>query len=479
MFTSFRSKASRVAAGALGVAATLALGCKVGPDYQPPQAKSGKGWTQPVEASGPAVALESWWHQLGDPTLDRLEEAAVAGNLDVRQAQVRIHQARSLRDAAAGARYPTVTASAGVTREEQSLNGPLPIAIIPGMKRDITIHEVGFDAAWELDLFGGTRRRVESAEAQAQAALEEARDARVSVAAEVARTYLTMRGAQRELAARSAVADALRGILETTQRRAAVGDVSRADVERAQGNWDDASAALPGLRAQMHAAALGLGALLGQLPESEAALVASRPADLRLAPLPVGERADVLRRRPDVRSAERQLAAATADIGVAKAEWFPKLSLSASGGYQALKAAQLFKTGSQTASVAPLISWRLFDGGTIRAEIHAAQARQELAALNYEKTVLGALTDAERALSTYRLALATTQAQQAVLDSARRTRQHAEQRFKFGDIARTELLDAERGAQEAEDGLVRAQTAAAIDLVALCKALGGGWQADA
>jgi len=463
---------------AAGLAATLALGCKVGPDYQPPQVNTGKGWTQPDETrnGGTPVALDAWWRQLGDPTLDRLEEAALRGNLDVRQAQARIGEARALRDAVAGRRGPTLNAGAGVTREEQTLNGLLPIGFIPGMTRDVSIHEVGFDAAWELDLFGGTRRKVESAQAQAQAAVEEARDARVSVAAEVARTYLTMRGAQRELEAREAVAGALKGILDTVAQRAAAGDVAKAELERAQGQYEEASAALPGLRAQMHAAALGLGALLGQLPESEAALCATRAPEPALAPLPVGERADLLRRRPDVRAAERQLAGATADIGAAKAEWFPKLSISAAGGFEALKLADLTKSTSRTWTLAPLISWRLFDGGAIRAEIRAAETRQERAALGYEKAVLGALTEAERALATYRLALEATRAQQAVLASARRTGGFARQRFAQGDIARAELLDAERATHEAEDACIRAQTAAAIDLVALFKALGGGWK---
>jgi outer membrane protein TolC len=225
----------------------------------------------------------------------------------------------------------------------------------------------------------------------------------------------------------------------------------------------------------MHAAALGLGALLGRLPESEAALAATPPPDIALAPIPVGERADILRRRPDVRAAERRLAGATADVGVAKAEWFPKLTISASAGYEALKGSQLFNQPSQLWSVAPFVSWRILDGGTIRAQIHASQARQEEAALAYESAVIAALTDAERALLGYRLALETTGAQRAALDSARRTYRHAEQRFQHGDIALMDLLDAERNLRADEDAYARSQTDAAIDLVALYKALGGDW----
>ncbi len=189
----------------------------------------------------------------------------------------------------------------------------------------------------------------------------------------------------------------------------------------------------------------------------------------------MGARADLLRRRPDVRTAERQLAAATADVGVARAEWFPKLSIGAGAGYQALNASALFTQPSQMLSVTPLISWRIFQGGAIQAEIHAAEARQEQAAAGYEKAVLGALADAERALATYRLALETVQAQDAVLATARRTYRHAELRRQAGDIPVADLLQAEGRVRDAEDALARARTAAAVDLVALFKALGGGW----
>ena len=455
----------------------LLVGCKVGPNYEPPKVEAGAGWTQ--AAGVPGAALDAWWQRLGDPTLDRLVAAGLTRNLDVRQAMVRIREARSLREAVAGGLGPTIGAQAGVTRLEQTMNGSLPLAQIPIIQRDQTLHDVGFDMSWELDVFGRTRRAVESAQARAQAEEAQARGIQVSVAAEIARTYLTMRGAQRELAARTALVAALGRNLETIRLRVQAGDLAKVDAERADGQFLDAKAALPSLRAQMHAAALGLGVLVGQLPESEAALAATPAPGLVLAPLPVGERADLLRRRPDVQAAERFLAGATADIGLAKAEWFPKLTITASGGYEAQQTSQLFKSSSQTFAVAPFISWRIFDGGTIKAQIHAAEARQEEAALAYEQTVLAALSDGERTCSNYRLALEATEAQRTALDFARKTYGHAERRYQQGDIALGELLDAERTLREAEDSFARVQTGAAIDLVALCKALGGGWQQTA
>ncbi len=206
------------------------------------------------------------------------------------------------------------------------------------------------------------------------------------------------------------------------------------------------------------------------------ALLDTTAPEIALVPIPVGERADILRRRPDVRAAERRLAARTADIGVATAELFPKLSIGANGGFQSLDAGNLFNSSSQAFSIMPLISWRVFDGGRVRAEIRASEARQEQAAIAYEKIVLTALGDAERALGNYLLDLDAVQRQRAAVEAARRSYGHAQTRYKAGDIALTELLAEERILRDVEDAYARIHTATAIDLVALYKALGGGWQ---
>lgn len=468
----------RVAAVALG---TLLLGaCAAGPDYRgPPKVDTGHGWTQPDTAAPAPAGLSTWWTMLGDPTLDRLIATALADNLDVRQAQARIAEERALRDRAAGGYAPTVGASGSVTRRRQSENGPLPIGTIPGLARDQTIHDAGFDAGWEIDLFGATRRAVQGTEARIQAAQDDATGVRVSVAAEVARSYLSLRGAQRELAAREASVQALAQTAELVGQRFHAGDAAQADVDAAQARLDAAAAGLPAIQARLRGAALGLGVLLGAPPERELALLDTIATPITLAPIPVGQRADLLRRRPDVRAAERRLAARSADIGVATAELFPKLSIGASGGFQALDASQLFDSASQRFSIVPLISWRVFDGGRVRAQIRASEAREQQAAFAYEKAVLAALGDAERALSDYRLGLDAVRRQQAALDAARRSYAHAQARYVAGDIALTDLLTEERVLRDAEDGHARTHTAAAIDLVALFKALGGGWDADA
>ncbi len=476
--SSIHYRAARLPVTVLG--ALLLGACAVGPTYRvPPPVDTGSGWSQPAGTVQAQVDLATWWTSLGDPVLDRLVTTALSDNLDLRQAQARIREARALRDRAAGGYVPTVGVGTSVTRRQQSENGPLPIASIPGLARDQTIYDAGFDAAWEIDLFGGTRRAVESAQASVQAAQADANDARISIVAEVARSYFTLRGAQHELAAREASVDTLQQTLDLVRRRLAVGDAAQAEVDAARARLAAAAAGVPDIQARLRAAALGLGVLLGAPPERELALADSGAAEIRLTPIPVGERADMLRRRPDVRAAERRLASRTADVGVATAELFPKLVIGAGGGFQSLEASSLFDSASQRFSIMPLISWRVFDGGRVRAEIRASEARQQQAALSYEKAVLAALGDAERALSNYQHGLDAVQRQRAAVQAALSSYAHAQARFKAGDIALSELLAEERVLRDAQDAYARTHSAAAIDLVALFKALGGGWDAHA
>lgn len=456
--------------------AALTASCAVGPDYRPPEVDTGSGWIERTASTEPELDLSHWWSQFDDPVLDRLVARALEQNLDVREAVARIAEARALLTAAGGPRYPVVEASASVTRLRQSENGPLPIGQIPGLERDQTIYEPGFDAFWELDLFGRTRRSVEAADARAAAAVERHHGAQLTVAAETARSYLLLRGAQHELEARRAAVAATRESTELVSIQFEAGAVPEAAVAQAQAELAAVEAQLPLLEAQVRTAGLSLGILLGDLPEAELDLIDQQPEYTALAPYPVGERADLLRRRPDVRAAERMLAAATADVGMTTAELFPKLSIGASGGFQSLTSGALFESASQTWAVAPLISWRVFDGRRTRAQVQAAEARVEIAALEYEKTVKQALTDAELALTRYDLGLDALARQDSAVEAARTSYGHATERYRAGDISLLELLDAERALRNAEDGYARIHTQAATDLVALFKALGGGWQ---
>jgi NodT family efflux transporter outer membrane factor (OMF) lipoprotein len=463
-----------------GCVIAVALGalsaCAAGPDYEPPVIETGSGWTQSVARGEPE--LSTWWQTFDDPVLDRLVAAALEQNLDLRAAAARVAEARAARDAIAGARLPRIDAVGSVTERRQSENGPIPINEIPAIERDQTIHDLGFDASWEIDLAGRTRRGIEAADARIAAADAELAGASIRLVAEVGRTYLVLRGAQAQLAARRSSVAAARRTNELVQQRVAAGASSRAELAQSDADVAALAAGIPALEAQARAAALGLGLLLGRPPEAEIGLLETPVALAELEPLPVDERANLLRRRPDVVAAERELAAATAEIGVATAELFPRLVIGAQAGFESLETGELFDASSETWSIMPALRWRLFDGGRVHAGIRRAEARTERAATAYEGTVLAALNDAERALSRYSSDLETLVLQRTAVEAARRSESFAEQRYRAGEIALLELLDAERVRNGAEETLAATHTRAAIDLVALYKALGGGWEHD-
>ena len=457
---------------------TLLTACAaVGPDYrESPPVDIGSSWTLPLASESESADLTHWWSALDDPVLDRLLATALAQNLDLRHAAARIDEARALRDRVAGQRLPTTSVGASVNRRRQSENGPLPIGTIPGLDATQTIYDAGFDAAWEADLFGAKQRALEGASARLQATEIEAHGVRMRIVAEVARTWFTAVGSRYELHAQQATLDTLQQTLELVRLRHALGDASAADVDAAHAQWAGVNALLPDIEARQRAAVLALGVLLGAPPERELALLNTPLAPYTLRALPVGERADVLRRRPDVLAAERRLAASSADIGLATAELFPKLSIGVGGGFQALSTGNWFDASSSRFSILPLISWRLFDGGRVRAEIRAREAVERQAALAYEQAVLAALGDAERALGDYYGGLETLERRQMALDAARASHGHAKTRYAAGDIAFVELLVVQRSLHDAETAAMRARTNAAMQLVALYKALGGGWE---
>lgn len=455
---------------------TFLTACAVGPEYRtPPIVASGTDWAQSIATGSAPVNLAQWWSTLDDPVLIRLVDTASAQNLDLRQASARIDEARALRDWVAGKQLPEVSAGASVNRRRQSENGPLPIDSMPGVDARQTIYDAGFDAAWEVDVFGGKQRALESASAKLEAAQAEAQGVRMRIIAEVARAWFSSAGAAQELRTQQATLDTLQQTLELVRQRVALGDAAAADEDTVYAQLAAAKAALPDIQARQRAAVLSLGVLLGQTPEQALALLDAQPAKVTLLSIPVGERADILRRRPDILAAERNLAASSAEIGVATAELFPKLSIGLSGGFQALSTGNWFDASSRRSSILPLISWRLFDGGRVRAEIRTSEAAEQQAALGYEQAVLAALADAERALSDYQAGLSTLQLRTEALDASRRSHAHAQTRYAAGDIALVELLAIERVLHESEASSTRAHTAAAVQLVALYKALGGGW----
>lgn len=457
-------------------ALSLALGaCAVGPRYAgPPTVAADSHWLEP--ASTGAVDA-TWWRSLGDPLLTELVETALARNLDLREAAAAVREARANREAAVGTARPQVTASGTASRNELSANGELPIDRIPGFSRRFNLFDAGFDASWEIDFWGRVARGVDAADARVGSTTETLHAARVQVVAEVVRNYVDLRSAQARLASAARDAQARSQTASLMQASFTAGEASRVDAARAAAQAQSTHAGLAGLRADARAAAVSLALLTARPPEAWVGLV-DRPGSLPSA-LPdagVGLRSELLRRRPDVRQAERDLAAATADVAVATADLFPRLSLMAGLGQQSRATGNWLAGSSARYQVGPSLSWPVFAGGRIRAEIRAAGARSDLAANRYEKAVLTALADSETALNRY----AAAGSQRRDLDAARVQSTMAlnltRERYASGEDDLLSVLDAEAEDSGAEQAAVLARTAEVTALASLYKALGGGWE---
>jgi NodT family efflux transporter outer membrane factor (OMF) lipoprotein len=476
----------------------------VGPDYAgPPQVErtsgfaalgapsSVRGATQTVGV--PVGDLGEWYRQFGDPVLDGLVARGIAGSPELRLAAARVAEARALGTGARAALYPSLDANASYTRQRQPARSPgnIQFPAIPGVPpitpplgspgTEFDRFEAGVQAAWELDLFGGVARGVEASEAELAAAEEAVRDALVSLLAEVARSYLELRALQRRTAiARESLASQRRTLALVRERRGA-GLASELDVARLEGQLAATEARLPELAAAEREAAHAIAVLLGRPPGALLTeLVATRPATPfppRLpAEIPVGAPDDLLRRRPDIRAAERRLAAATAQVGVATAELFPRVGLNGGLGRGGFTFGDLGGPANTFFSlVLPQIRWRILDGGRVRADIAANRARAEAAVVQYEATALRGQREAEDAISRLARDQDRRAALAATVEANRRAARLAREQYGQGITSLLEVLDAERALLAAQDDLARAEAAVAGSVVALYRALGGGW----
>jgi NodT family efflux transporter outer membrane factor (OMF) lipoprotein len=450
---------------------TLA-GCAVGPHYQPPPAP-GAPWAGAADAA--ALDL-TWWRSLHDEALDALITRAMRESFDLKAAEARLRQARASRDAVAGHRLPELDAAGSATRNGWSENGQIPVSHIPGFARDYNLFEVGFDASWEIDLWGHTQRQLEAANARATAANEARRDLALRLITEVARGYLDLRSAQQQLLSATADARARTETARLVKERALHGEASRFDSARAEAQAESARAALPGLDADAHAAAYRLAMLTGQAPEDVQSLLTAGPLPESPPQVAVGLRSDVLKRRPDVRQAELDLAAATADVGAATADLFPRLALLGSLGQQSQTAHQLGASSSTYFSVGPSLHWPVFAGGSLRASLRAARAGADLAAAQYQSVVHSALSDSETALNRYAAAQLARADRAAAREQSEQALKLAQQRYQAGEDDLLVLLDAQSAFSSAEQQDIAAQANTLTSMVALYKALGGGWQ---
>ncbi|HWB43509.1 MAG TPA: TolC family protein [Gemmatimonadales bacterium] len=427
--------------------------------------------TVPVVTGDSVDPVATHWRSLGDTTLDRLLGQALRGNLDVEVARSRIRGARAARTGAALDFVPTVTAVGGYTRQRLA-GATFPIG--SGTFPDQDIWDAGFDASWEVDLFGRVRRGVQARGALVGAAEQDLRDVRVSLAAELARVYFELRGAQEQLAVAERNAENQRRSLQLTRERLEGGRGTAFDTERALAQLSITLATVPPLEARVAAAQYRIGVLTGRPPADVATELRSVAAIPQLpATVAVAAPDSLIRRRPDVAAAERRVAAEHAFVGSAKAEYLPRVGVGGSAGFSSAEVGDLGGDGTFRYSVGPVISWPFLNLGRVKARVGEARALEEEARARYDQTVLAALEEVETALVNYRTSLGRVDRVGEAAAASGRAAELARLRFTGGVADFLQVLDAERTQLESEDQLARARTDASIAYAALYKALGG------
>lgn len=491
--------------------------CSVGPNYRRPDVKVAAAYHELGQTATTNPPIAAWWQTFHDPELNHLVAQVLRGNYDLKMATARIRQSRYQRNIAAADLFPEANASAGYLRARGSENIVLPLggsggessggssstkAIkapvkaqeggatstpqsppltvlgeggLPGVTSDV--YQAGFDASWEIDVFGGKRRSVEAASATLAATTENRRDFIVSLLAEVARDYLELRSGQERLEIARTNFASQDTIAELTRSKRKAGLATELDVARAASQAETTEATIPPLEAAVRQMIHALSILTGQEPDQlSAELQAAAPWPVTPPDIPVGLPSQLLRRRPDIRASERQLAAANARIGVAQADLFPKFALVGNAGLDSSSPGTLFNWESRYFLISPTVSWRIFDAGRVLSNVKLQKSAKEETAYQYHSTILKALGEVEDALVAY----ASEQTRRRQLEeSARNARlavDLARQDYDHGLVDFLNVLEAEATALKAEDLLAQSKGAVCADLVAVYKALGGGWE---
>ncbi len=468
---------AHIAAVGFGTALVLA-GCSVGPNYHPPKTEvSGafsNGNQTNLNSSQPAI---TWWRGFNDELLNQLVVRALETNQDLRIATARVRQARALRSSAIADQLPVVNASAAYTKSTTSTaSTPFPLS---RQQRELELYTAGFDATWELDIFGGGRRSIEAASADVAVTQANRQDVFVSLIAEVARNYCELRGDQNLLAVAQRNATNQRETMEVTVSKFRAGRATELDTARARAQLEATLAAIPPIEANIKHSIYRLSVLTGQQPavlEPEL----SRPAAMPALPalVDIGNPAELLRRRADIRAAERSLAAATARIGVAVADLFPRVYFNGNIGFAANQLTGMGKSGTDAYSFGPQITWAALDIGHVRARIEAAHAQADVQLASYEKTVLLALEETENALVDFGREQVRRDYLRDSVRSAGEARTLALQRYEGGVSDFLPVLDAERTELDVQAQLALSETRTATSLIAVYKALGGGWEIE-
>jgi multidrug efflux system outer membrane protein len=484
---SSRGAGWRRLAGVLTSACLLAS-CKLGPNFKAPSPDVPDQFVG-APASTDQISDRTWWHEFNDPELDRLEEATRRGNLDLQAGLLRIVEARIQVQVSRAQGLPSLNATASYEREQLGVAGILKsqggtfggAALNPGLVSALTaplnLYQVGFDASWELDLFGKVSRSVEASKAQSEEAVESRNDMLVSLEAEVAQTYLQLRAAQVLKSITVGLISDENQVLELTINRQQHGLAQQGDVESARAQVATLKAQLPEYDQNIAVSRHALAVLTGQTPaaldtELEAA------ADLPVVPhtIPTGLPSTLARRRPDIREAESTLHAATAQVGVAVASLYPDISLAGTFGLRNTASNYLFNWSSKFYTAGPMISLPLFQGGALVGNVKIAKAEAGVAALNYRKTVLTALQEVEDGLVGLTQDGIRLSALRDTLSADQRSLDIATHAYKVGLVNYISVLNLELQTNQAKQQLAQASLTEATDTVKLYKALGGGWE---
>lgn len=472
-----------------GLAAGLS-GCKVGPDFKQPETESpaafghtGADGTDATKlATGDRPPEVIWWKTLGDPALDGLIDRAVAANYDLKAAQARVREARALRGIVAADGLPMVDLNAFYDRSKGSENvgfrrgsGGGSVTVNPGQQQDL--YQAGFDASWELDVFGRVARNVEAADADIQVAENNRRDVLVSLLSETARNYVELRGFQQQLSIARSNIDLQEQTVRLTRSRFEAGLTSDLDVSQAEAQLASTRSQVPVFDRGVYEAIHRLSVLIGRPPGTlEAELIA--PARIPVPPdqISVGIPSELLRRRPDIRRAESDIAGATARIGAATADLFPRFSITGSFGVQSDNFGDFPDATSRFWSIGPAVRWPIFEGGRIRANIKLQDAKEEQALYQYQQTVLRAFEEVENALVAFTREQDRRRSLSSAVDSNQRAVDLANQLYSNGLADFQRVLDSQRALFLAQDALVGSDRAVTASVIALYKALGGGWE---
>jgi NodT family efflux transporter outer membrane factor (OMF) lipoprotein len=467
----------------------IVTACAVGPDYVAPTRQvpasfneapgnTSANATEAHDNGTPAHAIDdAWWKILGDPVLESLLERALTSAPNIAEAQARVREARALTGVAGADRYPTVNAVGQYARQLGSEH--VPIGVPPGglgQGAHSNLWQAGFDASWEMDVFGSQRRTVEAADANYQAVSEDRADVVLTLLAEVARDYVELRGAQRRIEVARKNLAIEQDLQKLTESLLAAGLAPQQDLLRAQAQVSDIEAAIPQFETDERAAAYRIAALIGQ-PSNQvvAELSVPRPIPRAVSEVPVGLPSELLERRPDVRAAERRIAAANARIGIAQADLYPHFSLNAVTGLESLYFSSFSSASSGYYQIGPGITWRIFDAGRIRFQVRAESARTDAAAAAYQRSVLEAFRDVETALVSYANAKIRSNHLAAESAADQQATDIATLLYKRGVESFLPVLDAERSLYAAEDALALSERDSSLTLIALYKSLGGGW----